>query len=111
MAKYNLVSALKNRVELWENIKVDTPLGKTKEPKIITKLWSDVIPLSGVLKNGQADTEYSNTNFKIRVRKSSREFRTDMWFIFKGQRYDIKYMLPDFETNAFIDIYCNLLVE
>ena len=105
----NLASKLNNRVEIWGNKKVETSLGDSTEEGLIKKVWADIAPTGGSLKNGDGETEYSEGSFKIKVRKT--KIDPDNWIIYKGLRYDIKYILPNFDRNTYLDIYAVLKIE
>ena len=107
--KKSLSSKLNNRIEIWGKSKVTGDLGDTYEDTLIKKLWADIVPTGGSQRNGDGDTEYSETNFKIRVRKTV--LSEDNWIIYSGMRYDIKYILPNFDRNHYLDIYAELVIE
>jgi len=105
----SLTTKMNNRVEVWGKKIIDTDLGEDYEDSFIKKMWCDIIPIGGSKKNASGETEYNDTTFKIRARKQ--ELRSDNWLIYRELRYDIKYILPDFNTNKFIEIYAELNTE
>jgi head-tail adaptor len=107
--KKTLASKLNNRVEVWGKEIIQSEYGDDYTDKFLKKMWCDIIPLSGKINNESGDTISNDTNFKIRARKQG--IKTDNWIIFEGLRYDIKYILPDFNTNKFIEIFAVLNTE
>ena len=107
----SLASKLNNRTQLWKYEKPASKVGKKKVPTLVKNpLWADIIPLSGSTSKGQADNEQNTTKFKISIRKTNL-VKSDMWIMYKDQRYDIKYILPDFNSNKFLELYCELEIE
>lgn len=103
MRKRSLASQLNNRIEIWRDTKIEGDLGDKLEPALLKKVWADMIPTGGTLKNGDGDTEYSEGAFKIKVRKG--DVKPSDWIMYQGQRYDIKYILPNFNKNDYMEIH------
>ncbi|MGL4672605.1 MAG: phage head completion protein [Cetobacterium sp.] len=106
----NLASRLKNRIEIYEKRKVAGKLGTTYEDVLIKKFWGEIKFQSGSTISGEGDTEANNTRFKIRIRKTdiSSENHT---IVFRGLRFEIEYIYPDFKKNGFIDLLVKLKTE
>lgn len=104
-----LASKLNNRIELWSKEKVETDIGNEVKEVLKKKLWADIIPKSGNIKSGEVETEFSNVKFQIRIRKV--DIKYSDYFVFKGQKYEIEYIFPDFNRNSFLDILVKLKVE
>lgn len=99
----NLISKMNNRIEIWRNARVDTDLGVTIEPKLLKKVWADVIPQqSGNVTNEAGNTISNTTKFRIKIRKTG--IKADDFLLIAGLRYDIEYIIPDFNKNAYLDI-------
>lgn len=105
----SLASSLNNRIEIWGEVKKDTPLGEGIEEVLIKKVWADMIPQSGNTSNGPGGTTVSNSKIKAKMRKT--ELEPSNFIIFKGLRYEIEYILPDFNKNQFIEAYLKLSIE
>ncbi|MGL5655903.1 MAG: head-tail adaptor protein [Fusobacteriaceae bacterium] len=105
----NLSSSLNNRIEIWGEVKEKIDIGSVTKDKLIKKVWADIVPQSGSTSNGPGDTIVSNSKFKARMRKT--ELSPSNFIIFKGQKYEIDYILPDFNKNNFIDVYLKLSIE
>lgn len=104
-----LASKLRNRIEIWERVEIETDLGVNYTPKLFKKVWGNVTPITGYLESGEGNTEYSDTTFRIRIRKV--KISMDNWIEYHGSRYDIKYIHEDFKSNKFIDLFVNLNEE
>lgn len=105
----SLSSRLNNRIEIWGEIKEESDIGEIVKNKLLKKVWADIVPQSGSISNGQGETTVSNTKFKARMRKT--EISSSNFIIFKGLKYEIEYILPDFNKNNFIDVYLKLSAE
>ena len=104
-----LASRLKNRIEIWTPGEKEGEFGLEPDPHKIKTVWANIVPQSGSLRSGEANTEYNNTNFKIKVRKT--EILSNYYIIFQGKRYDINYILPDYKNNKFLEIFATLRTE
>lgn len=104
-----LASKLNNRIEIWGNTLIESPLGDSTEETLIKKVWADIAPTGGSLKNGDGNTEYSEVKAKIKIRKT--DISDKNWIIYQGLRYDIDYILPNFDKNHYLDIFTTLNLE
>lgn len=105
---------LNNRIEIWGNEKIKNEVGaEDVEPKLIKEIWADIISLDSNqdLKQGEANTKYSDAKFKVRIRYNAYNIKEDHWIVYKDMRFDIKYILPDFKHKKFKDIFCNVVTE
>ncbi len=99
----NLISKMNNRIEIWRNTRVDTDLGVTIKPELLKKVWADVIPQqSGSIANEAGNTISNTTKFRIKIRKT--DIKADDFLLVNGLRYNIEYIIPDFNKNAYLDI-------
>lgn len=106
---------LDKKIEVWGNIIVhDEELnedtikpGKVKEKPI----WCKIIPQTGSLQKQQANTILSNTTHKIKVRYGAgKDITEDMWLMYKGHRFDIKYILEPYFAHKFLEIFCEEII-
>ena len=107
--KKTLASRLNNRIEIWRNLKIETKLGSSNEPSLLKNIWADIVPLSGKLSTGEANTSYSERSFKIIIRKI--DIKQSDFIIFRKKRFDIDYIIPDFNSNSFLEIKATLRIE
>lgn len=105
----SLSSRLNNRIELWEEVEEKIDIGIITNERFVKKIWADIVPQSGLVTNGPGETEPNITKFKIRIRKTV--ISSSNFIIFKNKKYEINYILPDFNKNAFMDIFANLYTE
>ena len=108
-----LSSRLTNRIDVYGKIKIENELGETdyKYEKLKT-IWAEIMPESGNVQSGEGKTEYANINYKFVIRSSAlSELSNDMYFVFKGQRYDIQYFNPNYKYRNCIEIFCKLVIE
>ncbi|OOM81788.1 phage head-tail joining protein [Clostridium puniceum] len=104
---------LDKRIEIWGNIEfLNKELNETEfEKKKIKNIWSKIIPQTGSLQKQQANTVLSNVTHKIKVRyAAAKDVTQDMWFIYKGHRFDIKYILNPYYSNEFLEIFCEEII-
>lgn len=105
-SKYN------RRIEIWGKEQYQNEFFETdyRDAKLKT-IWAGIIPQTGKLQTQQAETVLSNTSHKIVVRYSAgKSVKEDNWIIFKGQRYNILYLLNPFESDEEIEIFCEKVV-
>lgn len=109
---------LNKRIEIWGKTPFQNEAGVTdfNEQKLKT-VWANLE--SGVgsrvnrgsIKRGQAETEYTDVNHLIRIRHGSFDVKEDNWIIYNQLRFDIKYIVRDFNKKRFIDLHCSLITE
>jgi len=103
---------LDKKIEIWGNVPIKNELEEDDvEPGKIKTIWSALIPQTGSLQKQQANTKLSNVTHKVKVRYvSGKDITEDMWFIFKGHRLDIKYILNPYFSNEFLEIFCEEII-
>lgn len=109
----NLSSRLKCYVDLYAKKEVKNELNESDyEYSKIKSFWAEITPKNGIQLNGQANTISMEISHKFVVRSNVlKELTNDMYFIFKNQRYDIKYFNPNYKFKNIIEIFCSLVVE
>lgn len=109
----NLSSRLNCKINVYGKIKIENELGEGDyRYGRIKSIWAEIIPSSGNVRNGEGNTSYTDINYKFVIRSNSiKNITNDMYFMFKGQRYDIKYFNPNFKYRDSIEIFCSLVVE
>lgn len=105
-----LVNRLNNRIEVWGNVEIKNELGeKDYEPNKIKCIWAEIRPVNGTVKTISGDIIQVDMKYKITIRSNSLdELKNDMFFKYKGQKYNIDYSIPNFKYNDSIEIYCTL---
>lgn len=107
--KRTLASRLNNRLEIWGNTKADTDVGTSNVGVLIKKAWGKISPIYGFSSGGEGNTTKSTVNFKIMIRKT--DISTDNWVVYCGQRYDISHIMPNFDSNQYLDLNVFLYEE
>lgn len=106
----SLASLLNRKIELWYNTKatVKNELGQYDMVEMKAKeVWAGVIPQIGtVLSDGSAGTKRSQTTHKI-VTRYCNDIQPDMWFLYKGKRYEILYILDPYDNHERLEIFCS----
>lgn len=108
--KKSLASKLKNRIYIYRNTFVEGKLGDEYEPKLLKTVWANIIPLNGKVKNEEGETQSLEKKFKIIIRKTEINDQTD-YIVFKEQKYDIGFIIPDFRSNSFLEVYVALRID
>lgn len=104
-----LASRLNNRVEIYKNSILKTELGDSREHIFYKKVWADIIPISANSKNLQHELENVDIKFKIIMRNI--DIAVDDIIFYKGNKYEVSYIIPAFNKNNYIEVYCTLKKE
>lgn len=109
----NLAGKLNKKIELWGNVETSEKNSINQnvwqEQKIKT-MWAQIRPQTGSLLKRTAETELSRTTHKIIIRYTA-EIKPDMWFIYRGERYNIIYILNPYFNNSYLEIFCEVYTE
>lgn len=106
----NLTKRLKNRIEVWGNIKIENELGEVdyKEEKI-KSIWAEIKCVTGSVKTTAGDIIQVDMKYKFTIRSNSiKELKNDMYLKYKGQKYNIDYSISNFKYKDCIEVYCTL---
>ncbi len=109
----SLCNRLNNKIALYEKVQVVNELGeKDYQYQKIKTIWAEIVPQSGNEKTGQCNSIFAEISHKFTVRaKAIYSLSNDMYFVFEGQKYDIKYFQPNYKYHDRIEIFCKLVVE
>lgn len=104
---------LRNRVDVWANVKYKNELGETSYKFMkIKSIWAAVIPQTGSLQRQQAETILTNVTHKVIVRYSAGlDITKDMQIFFGDHRFEIKYILNPYFKNETLEIFCQELMD
>lgn len=108
--KKSLASKLKNRIDIYRNSLVEGKLGDEYEPKLLKTVWANIIPINGKVVNEEGETQALEKKFKIIIRKTEISDETD-YIVFKKQKYDIDFIIPDFKSNSFLEVHATLRID
>ncbi len=103
---------LNKRIAVWGNVEFDNELDeKDFKPDKIKTIWAQIIPQTGSLQKQQADTILSDVTTKIKVRYGAgKDITQDMWLIYQGHKFDIKYILDPYFAHKFLEIFCEEII-
>lgn len=106
----NLTRRLNCKIEVWGNTQCENELGEVDyEVNKIKSIWAEIKCVTGSVKTNTGDIIQVNMKYKFTIRSNSlKELKNDMYFKYKGQRYDIDYSIPNFKYKDCIEIYCTL---
>lgn len=110
----NLSGKLRSKIELWHRVSSDTrnEIGtRNYTDSKVADVWALVQPQTAKQVNGAfAETRLQETTHKIIVRYRE-DIAHDMWFKYKGERYDIIYILNPTFSNEYLEVYCKVVVS
>jgi SPP1 family predicted phage head-tail adaptor len=107
-----LSSRLSNYIDVYGSTKFENELGETDYRfDKIKSVWAEITPQNGSLVNMAGNVTYADITHKIVVRNGAiPNLANDMYFMLKGQRYDIKYFNPNYKYRDSIEIICELII-
>jgi SPP1 family predicted phage head-tail adaptor len=112
---FSAIASLNKKVYVWGDVPYINELGEEDvNPGLIkvNPIWASLIPQTGSLQKQQGETILSNVTHKIKIRYSSgKDITQDMWIIFQGHRFDIKYILNPYFSNEFLELFCEEVIE
>lgn len=108
-----LAQKLDKKIEVYKSQKVINDLGQTEyKYSLYKKVWANIMPTSTKVSNYIAETDRAEHTFKFILRENSiKDLTRNMYFIYKNQRYDIDYFIPNFKNKDRIEVICKLVVE
>lgn len=106
-----LAEKLTCRVQLYGRIdKTENALEETDyKYGPIREMWAEIVPLSVSERNNQDVEVYGEYTHRITVR-SPCPLRTDMYIVWRGQRFDIKSFEPHYKRRDRVIILASLEV-
>jgi len=84
----------------------DYEKGKIKE------VFAEIVPQTGSLQRQSGiETVLSRVTHKVIIRYlSGRDIKSDMWFVFRGQRFDIRFILNPYFRNEKLEFFCEEVI-
>lgn len=106
----NLSRRLNNKIEVWGMIECENELEEVDvQPNKIKSIWAEIKCTTGNVKTVTGNILQVDIKYKITIRSNSlKELTNDMYFMYKGQKYNIDYSIPNFKYNDSIEIYCTM---
>lgn len=104
---------LRHRIDIFGNVKYENELGEESYKFMkIMDLWAAVIPQTGKMQSQQAETILTNVTHKVVVRYTAGQTITkDMQIMFRGHRFEIKYILNPYFRNEILELFCQELMD
>lgn len=109
----NLSKRLNCKIDVYGKVPFENKLGeKDYKDGYIKFVFAEILPTGGTVKTTEGDSIYAEVSHKITVRNNSIPgLIENMYFMYKGQRFDIKFMQPNYKYKNSIEIMCNLVVQ
>ncbi len=104
---------LKNRVEVFEKAQTENEFGQMSYTyNRLGFIWAEILPTRGGIEKMEGETIRTNITHKIIVRRNAiKEPHNEMYFIYRGQKYDVQYFMFHYQKNHTIEFYCKLTIE
>lgn len=106
-------SDLRCRITIYRKQKAENELKETTyEYRPERTVWAQIVPASGRAAALEGDMERSEITHRVRLRASACPvIDQGMYFMFRGQRYDVLYGYPIYNRGGWMELYCRLVVE
>ncbi len=107
-----LADRLSNRIDVYDKTETQNELLETVYTwGIIKTVWAEILPYKGAMKN-EDGSNIADVSYKITVRSGAiPNLNNQMYFIYKGMRFNIDYFHPHFKERNLIEIICTVEVE
>lgn len=105
---------LRHRIDVYGKVKYTNEQGRTayKDGKILERVPAEIIPQTGKLQSQQANTILANVTHKVIVRyHAGKNITNDMHIMYRGHRFDIRFILNPYFTDESLEIYVEEIVE
>lgn len=104
----DITKRLRHLIEVYQMKVLVNDLGENDTvPELLKRAYCEILPLNSTVKNGEANTENNQHQFKFTFRrKSIRGIKKDWFFLFEGLKYEVIYFNRDFKDNQFIEVFC-----
>lgn len=104
----NITKRLRHLVGVYQMKVLVNDLGENDTtPELLKRAYCEILPLNSSVKNGEANTENNQHQFKFTFRrKSIQGIKKDWFFLFEGLKYEVIYFNRDFKDNQFIEVFC-----
>ena len=106
----NLSRRLNCKIDVYGKVKIKNELREVDfDYNKIKSIWCEIKPTSGTVKTVTGNIIQVDMKYKITIINNSiKELKNDMYFIYKNQKYNIDYSIPNFKYKDSIEIYCTL---
>ena len=109
----DILERLRHRVGIYTKAERMTEFGElTYSYEKSQTVWAEITPASGRENTMKGDSAQVSVTHKITVRSGAiKKPRNDMFFEYKGQRYEVMYFTPHYRRNDLVEFYCKLKLE
>jgi SPP1 family predicted phage head-tail adaptor len=107
-------SNFRHRIDVYGKTKTTNELKETTylNSKIST-VWAEIMPQTGKLQNQQVETVLTQVTHKIIIRYNrqivqayqNEQTKNSMYILFKGHRFNIKFILNPYFRNEKLEIF------
>lgn len=110
---YDILERLRHKIDVFSKVESKTEFGEVNyDYEKVSSVWAEIVPTTGKENTVKGDSIQVSVTHKITVRNGAiKEPRNDMYFIFKGQKYEVLYFMPHYRRNDLIEFYCKLIIE
>lgn len=104
---------LKHRIDVYSKVEGKTEFNElTYDYEKISSVWAEITPTSGKENTIPGDSIQVSVTHKIVTRDGAiKKPRNDMYFVFRGQCYEVMYFMPHYRRKDLIEYYCKLIIE
>lgn len=130
----DILERLRHRIDVFSKVEGKTEFGEvTYDYEKVSSVWVEIVPTTGKENAVKGDSIQVSVTHKITVRNgaikephghnfclatkttcgrpNSFGLSNDMYFIFKGQKYEVLYFMFHYRRNDLIEFYCKLIIE
>lgn len=109
----DILERLRRRVDVFSKAECKTEFGElTYKYDKTSTVWAEITPTSGRESTIEGSSLQASITHQITVRNGAiKKPRNDMYFEYKGQRYEVMYFMPYYRRNDLIEFYCKLIIE
>lgn len=108
-----ILERLRHRIDVFSKSESKTEFGElTYKYEKTSTVWSEITPTTGRESAIEGNSLQASITHKITVRNGAiKKPRNDMYFEYKGQRYEVMYFMPYYRKNDLVEFYCKLVIE
>lgn len=109
----DILERLRHRIDVFTKSESKTEFGEITYLYDRTQtVWAEITPITGRENTIPGDSIQESITHKITVRNGAiKKPRNDMYFEYKGQRYEVMYFMQHYRRNDLIEFYCKLIIE
>ncbi len=108
-----LASELRHRIAVYavRDVRDDTD-ESYNEYYELRKIWAKIIPVNGRTETIDGDMERVVVTHRVFIRTAALpELASEMYFMYRGQKYEVQYFMPVYNQRGLTEIGCVLTME